>query len=131
MTQYEELEDQRGDQARDEKQRDFYRPQAGNPRNDMYGAGDRPAGSRPQMIATVGQDNAEINYREYAVIGRLAVERDLSTRLIPFAWWMQLTTGGRRIISCFRRRRGYYFSRADLNLPMEKHASFVRVEEAR
>jgi protein involved in polysaccharide export with SLBB domain len=78
------------------------------------------------MIAAVGQNNAEINW-EYAVIERLD-DHDLSTRLIPF-----------RLVNAIDNRASpdnqllragdvvTIFSRADLNLPIEKHASFVRV----
>ena len=98
----------------------------GDQRNDMSGASDRSANSRTTMIATVGQNNAEINW-EYAVIERLD-EHDLSTRLIPF-----------RLVNAIDNRASpdnqllragdvvTIFSRADLDLPMEKHASFVRV----
>jgi protein involved in polysaccharide export with SLBB domain len=100
--------------------------QAGELRNDASGFGDRSASSRTTMIATVGQNNAEINW-EYAVIERLD-EHDLSTRLIPF-----------RLVNAIDNRASAdnqllragdvvtIFSRADLNLPIEKHASFVRV----
>ena len=97
-----------------------------NQRNDMSGGGDRLGNSRTTMIANVGQNNAEINW-EYAVIERLD-EHDLSTRLIPF-----------RLVNAIDNRASAdnqllragdvvtIFSRADLDLPMEKHASFVRV----
>ena len=49
------------------------------------------------MIATVGRNNAEINW-EYAVIERLD-EHDLSTRLIPFRLVAQSITGPPQIIS--------------------------------
>lgn len=95
-------------------------------RNDMSGASDRSGNSRTTMIATVGRNNAEINW-EYAVIERLD-EHDLSTRLIPF-----------RLVNAIDNRASAdnqllragdvvtIFSRADLDLPVEKHASFVRV----
>ena len=97
-----------------------------NQRNDMSEGGDRLGNTRATMIATVGQNNAEINW-EYAVIERLD-EHDLSTRLIPF-----------RLVNAIDNRASAdnqllragdvvtIFSRADLDLPMEKHASFVRV----
>jgi protein involved in polysaccharide export with SLBB domain len=100
--------------------------QAGNQNNDVAGSGDRLASSGSTMIATVGRNNAEINW-EYAVIERLD-EHDLSTRLIPF-----------RLVNAIDNRASpdnqllragdvvTIFSRADLNLPIEKHASFVRV----
>jgi polysaccharide biosynthesis/export protein len=100
--------------------------QPGNQPNDKSPSSDHQANSRTPMIATVGQNNAEINW-EYAVIERLD-EHDLSTRLIPF-----------RLVNAIDHRGSpddqqlkagdvvTIFSRADLDLPVEKHASFVRV----
>ena len=97
-----------------------------NQRTDMSGSGDSSGNTRPTMIATVGQNNAEINW-EYAVIERLD-DHDLSTRLIPF-----------RLVNAIDNRASAdnqllragdvitIFSRADLDLPIEKHSSFVRV----
>jgi protein involved in polysaccharide export with SLBB domain len=87
---------------------------------------DQADGGRSRLVASIGQNSAEINW-EYALIERLD-EHDLSTRLIPFrlasvlddpasADNQQLKPGDVVTI----------FSRADLELPMEKHASFVRV----
>ena len=78
------------------------------------------------MIDTVGRNNAEINW-EYAVIERLD-EHDLSTRLIPFR--LVNAIDNRASVDNQLLRAGdvvTIFSRADLDLPMEKHASFVRV----
>jgi protein involved in polysaccharide export with SLBB domain len=98
----------------------------GNQRDDVSPASDRSENSRSTMIASVGQNNAEINW-EYAVIERLD-DHDLSTRLIPF-----------RLVNAIDNRTSpdnqvlragdvvTIFSRADLDLPTEKHASFVRV----
>ena len=95
-------------------------------RNDRSTSSDRSGNTRTTMIATVGQNNAEINW-EYAVIERLD-EHDLSTRLISF-----------RLVNAIDNRASAdnqllragdvvtIFSRADLDLPIEKHASFVRV----
>jgi polysaccharide biosynthesis/export protein len=77
-------------------------------------------------IASIGKNSAEINW-DYAVIERLD-QRDLSTHLIPFRLAaamddpsspdnQELKPGDTVTI----------FARADLELPMEKHASFVRV----
>ena len=123
------FEDQSTDQAVDQQRTDM----SGAPdqpgdqqRNDMSGTGDRSGNPRMTMIATVAQNNAEINW-EYAVIERLD-EHDLSTRLIPF-----------RLVNAIDNRTSpdnqllmagdvvTIFSRADLDLPIEKHASFVRV----
>ena len=110
-------DDQRTDQPTD---------RLDNQRNDMSATSDQSESSRPTMIATVGQNNAEINW-EYAVIERLD-DHDLSTRLIPF-----------RLVNAIDNRASpdnqllragdviTIFSRADLDLPIEKHASFVRV----
>jgi polysaccharide biosynthesis/export protein len=86
----------------------------------------RSAGEDSTAITSIGQNSAEINW-EYAVIERLD-ERDLSTRLIPFRLSSaidnpaspdnQLLKPGDVIT---------IFSRADLELPLEKHALFVRV----
>jgi polysaccharide biosynthesis/export protein len=97
-----------------------------NQRNEISADSDRSGNSRTTMIATVGQNSAEINW-EYAVIERLD-DHDLSTRLIPF-----------RLVNAIDNRASpdnqllragdvvTIFSRADLDLPIEKHASFVRV----
>jgi protein involved in polysaccharide export with SLBB domain len=135
--------DQNGNQQADQygnEQVDQY----GNPRTDQPGnaqAGQREVlhsnqpgnrsndqfwNARTPIIDTVGQISAEINW-EYALIERLD-ERDLSTHLIPFrlagaidnptSQDNQLLKAGDVIT---------IFSRADLELPMEKHTSFVQV----
>jgi protein involved in polysaccharide export with SLBB domain len=105
----------------------------GNQRTDAYGnqrtgafGTDQPDQAGSRTTNSIGQNSAEINW-EYALIERLD-ERDLSTRLIPFNLGNaidnpasadnQLLKAG-DVVSIF--------SRADLELPMEKHASFVRV----
>jgi protein involved in polysaccharide export with SLBB domain len=92
----------------------------GNPRTDERRA------PRASMIEAIGQNSAEINW-EYAVIERLD-DRDLSTRLIPFRLANaiddhssvdnQLLNPGDVVT---------VFARSDLELPMEKRASFVRL----
>jgi polysaccharide biosynthesis/export protein len=123
-----QFEDQSTDQSGDRRadQEDQPTGHLDNQRNDMSEAGDQSGNTRTTMIATVGQNNAEINW-EYAVIERLD-EHDLSTRLIPF-----------RLVNAIDNRASAdnqllragdvvtIFSRADLDLPIEKHASFVRV----
>jgi polysaccharide biosynthesis/export protein len=123
-----QFEDQSTDQSGDRRadQEDQPTGHLDNQRNDMSAAGDQSGNTRTTMIATVGQNNAEINW-EYAVIERLD-EHDLSTRLIPF-----------RLVNAIDNRASAdnqllragdvvtIFSRADLDLPIEKHASFVRV----
>ena len=101
---------------------------SGNTQTDVQGnpRTDQPEAGSSKTVAGIGQNSAEINW-EYALIERLD-ERDLSTRLIPFnlgnaldspssAGNQQLKPGDVVTI----------FSRTDLELPMEKHASFVRV----
>jgi protein involved in polysaccharide export with SLBB domain len=77
-------------------------------------------------IASVGKNSAEINW-DYAVIERLD-PRDLSTHLIPFRLTVaiddraspdNLVLEPRDVVTIF--------ARADLELPMEKHAVFVRL----
>jgi polysaccharide export outer membrane protein len=124
-----QFEDQSTDQPGNQRTDQLENQPTANPdnrRNDMSEGGDRSGNSRTTMIATVGQNNAEINW-EYAVIERLD-EHDLSTRLIPF-----------RLVNAIDNRASpdnqllragdvvTIFSRADLDLPIEKHASFVRV----
>jgi protein involved in polysaccharide export with SLBB domain len=126
--------------------------QYGNPQVDQYGnprtdqSGNAKAGqsgiqhanqlgnqsyyqsgnARVPIIETVGQNSAEINW-EYALIERLD-ERDLSTRLIPFNLARAIdnpTSPDNQLLKS--RDVVTIFSRADLDLPMEKHASFVRL----
>lgn len=128
---------QRSDQSSSDQYDDY--DQNGRSQNDRLDA--QPAGQvqrpgdqqrpvdetqRTPLIDTVGRNSAEINW-EYAVIERID-EHDLSTRLIPFRLASaidnaastdnQLLMAGDVVT---------IFSRADLDLPMEKHASFVRV----
>ncbi len=112
------------DQARQDPDRSSYQNTPGNQQRtdqrDANGAADS------QAVTSIGRNSAEINW-EYALIERLD-ERDLSTRLIPFRLASaiddpnsadnQLLKPGDVIT---------IFSRADLELPMEKHATFVRV----
>jgi protein involved in polysaccharide export with SLBB domain len=82
------------------------------------------AGSR--TVASIGQNSAEINW-EYALIERLD-ERDLSTRLIPFNLGDALDKPASSDNQILKPGDVVtVFSRADLELPMEKRASFVRV----
>jgi polysaccharide biosynthesis/export protein len=77
-------------------------------------------------IATIGKISAEINW-EYAVIERLD-ERDLSTHLIPFRLATALDDHASADNQLLRPGDVLtIFSRADLELPVEKHAIFVRV----
>ena len=124
----------------------------GNPRSDAFGSspaegfgnrGQNPVAADPTdalgnpraerakgigsgTIASIGQNSAEINW-DYALVERLD-ERDLSTRLIPFNLGNALDSpegADNRLLE--PGDVVTVFSRADLELPMEKHASFVRV----
>ena len=82
--------------------------------------------ARTKIIDTIGQNNAEINW-EYALIERLD-ERDLSTLLIPFNLARAIDNPTSPDNQLLRSRDVVtIFSRADLDLPMEKHSSFVRL----
>ena len=84
------------------------------------------ADSDEPTVATVGKISAEINW-EYAVIERLD-RRDLSTHLVPFRLASAIddhASADNQILMAGDVVT--IFSRADLELPMEKHAFFVRV----
>jgi protein involved in polysaccharide export with SLBB domain len=94
--------------------------QPGNQRNGLYW------NSRTPIIDTVGKISAEINW-EYALIERLD-ERDLSTHLIPLRLASAIdnpTSPDNQFLKAGDVIT--VFSRADLELPIEKHASFVQV----
>ena len=100
----------------------------GNPTaNSSEDAGaDRPQGAGSRTIASIGQNSAEINW-EYALIERLD-EQDLSTRLIPFNLGNALNNSTAADNQLLKPGDVVtIFSRADLELPMERHASFVRI----
>ncbi len=107
--------DQRVERAGDRQSTQFAKPEA-----------DQTEETHASIIETVGKNSAEINW-EYAVIERLDLH-DLTTQLIPFRLASavddrsssdnQLLKAGDTVT---------IFSRADLELPMEKHSSFVRV----
>jgi protein involved in polysaccharide export with SLBB domain len=81
-------------------------------------------GSR--TVSTIGENSAEINW-DYALIERLD-ERDLSTRLIPFNLGNALDNPASADNEQLKPGDVVtVFSRADIELPMEKHASFVRI----
>ena len=82
--------------------------------------------SRTPMMESIGKNSAEINW-EYAVIERLD-DQDLSTRLIPFRLASVINdhaSGDNQLLKAGDVVT--IFSRADLETPMEKHASFIRV----
>jgi protein involved in polysaccharide export with SLBB domain len=82
--------------------------------------------SRTSMIESVGRNSAEINW-EYAVIERLD-DHDLSTRLIPFRLASAVDTPASTDNQSLKAGDVVtIFSRADLELPIEKHSSFVRL----
>jgi protein involved in polysaccharide export with SLBB domain len=87
---------------------------------------DQPGSDASRVIATIGRNSAEINW-EYALIERLD-ERDLSSHLIPFNLGNALDNHDAADNQSLKPGDVVtIFSRADLELPMEKHASFVRV----
>jgi protein involved in polysaccharide export with SLBB domain len=116
-----------GDQRRNvygDQRRNVYGDQPGNTSGDQRG--DQPEDLGSRKIPGIGQNSAEINW-EYALIERLD-DRDLSTRLIPF----RLANAIDNPVSADNQplKAGdvvTIFSRADIELPMERHASFVRV----
>jgi len=78
------------------------------------------------MMTDIAQTNAEINW-DYAVIERLD-ERDLSTRLIPFNLGNAIDNPASSDNQLLKVGDVItVFSRKDLPLPMEKHATFVQV----
>jgi len=100
----------------------------GNPRTDALGnpstGQSQNAGSR--TVDAIGKNSAEINW-EYALIERLD-DRDLSTHLIPFNLGNALDRPASADNQALQPGDVItIFSRADLELPMEKHAIFVRV----
>jgi protein involved in polysaccharide export with SLBB domain len=100
----------------------------GNPRADALGnpQGDQPGGTGSRTVASFGMNSAEINW-DYALVERLD-ERDLSTRLIPFNLGAALDNPASAENPPLKPGDVItIFSRADIELPMEKHASFVRV----
>ena len=110
--------------------------QFGDQRTDAFGKpysetaanlhDDQPETAGSITVAGIGKNSAEINW-EYALIERLD-ERDLSTRLIPFNLGNALdnpTSADNQTL-----KPGdlvTVLSRADLELPMEKHATFVTI----
>jgi len=112
------------DQARQDLDTSSYQDRPGNQqRTDQR---DASGDTGFQAVSSIGKNSAEINW-EYALIERLD-ERDLSTRLIPFRLASAIDdphSAGNQLL-----KPGdvvTIFSRADLELPMEKHATFVRV----
>jgi len=100
----------------------------GNQRTGAFGnqSTDQPGETDFRTTAFIGQNSAEINW-EYALIERLD-EHDLSTRLIPFNLGNALDNPASADNQLLKPGDVVsIFSRADLKLPMEKHASFVRV----
>jgi protein involved in polysaccharide export with SLBB domain len=87
---------------------------------------DDGTGNSEGVIGTIGKNSAEINW-EYAVIERLD-EHDLSTRLIPFRLAGAVdfpNSADNQVLKAGDVVT--IFSRADLELPMEKHSTFVRI----
>jgi protein involved in polysaccharide export with SLBB domain len=89
-------------------------------RPDQFGA------ERTDIADTVGTNSAEINW-EYAVIERLD-DRDLSTQLIPFRLASAIdnpASSDNQVLKAGDILT--IFSRANLELPMDKHSAFVRL----
>jgi protein involved in polysaccharide export with SLBB domain len=87
---------------------------------------DQTVNLRTPIIDTVGKTSAEINW-DYALIERLD-EHDLSTRLIPFNLAGAInnpTSPDNQYLKAGDVVT--IFSRTDLELPMDKHALFIRV----
>ena len=77
-------------------------------------------------MTSIGKNSAEINW-EYALIERLD-ERDLSTQLIPFRLSSAIDDPASAANQVLKPGDVVtIFSRADLELPMDKHATFVRI----
>jgi protein involved in polysaccharide export with SLBB domain len=84
------------------------------------------AGQYPDPMIGIGETSAEINW-EYAVIERLD-PRDLSTRLIAFNLGEAIDRpAGEDNQALEPGDVMTIFARKDLELPLDKHASFVRV----
>lgn len=115
--------DQRSNRTMDQRSGQLMDVPAGRNRKPLD---DKTAKSRTSMIDAVGQNSAEINW-EYAVIERLD-DQDLSTQLIPF----RLASAIKDPASADNQllKAGdvvTIFSRADLELPIEKHSTFIQV----
>jgi protein involved in polysaccharide export with SLBB domain len=83
-------------------------------------------GGKSRAVTSIGSNSAEINW-EYALIERLD-ERDLSTQLIPFRLASAIDDPASAANQVLKPGDVVtIFSRADLELPVDKHASFVRV----
>jgi len=83
-------------------------------------------GGKSRAVTSIGKNSAEINW-EYALIERLD-ERDLSTQLIPFRLASAIDDPASAANQVLKPGDVVtIFSRADLELPVDKHASFVRV----
>jgi protein involved in polysaccharide export with SLBB domain len=102
---------------------------AGDRRTDALGnprTGQQEDAASSRIVSSIGQNSAEINW-EYALIERLD-EHDLSTRLIPFRLSGAIDNPSSADNQLLKPGDVVtIFSRADLELPMEKHAAFVRV----
>ena len=97
-----------------------------NQRNQSKDQSENTRTPRIPIVDTIGQNTAEINWG-YALIERLD-ERDLSTRLIPFNLADAINNPASPDNQSLKPGDVVtIFSRADIDLPMEKHASFIRV----
>ncbi len=121
--------DQRSSQVMDQRTGQSTEQRSGqimNQQTSQSGPADQTGPSRTSMIESVGQNSAEINW-EYAVIERLD-DQDLSTRLIPFRLASAINDSASADNQLLRAGDVVtIFSRSDLELPVEKHSSFIRV----
>jgi len=118
-----EVEKQRSGQAMNQRPQQDMNQRADQARNSLANQTDA---SRTSMIESIGQNSAEINW-EYAVIERID-DQDLSTRLIPFRLASAINdpaSGDNQLLKAGDVIT--ILSRADLELPIEKHSSFIRV----
>ncbi len=98
----------------------------GSPRTDALGNPHADQGADFGTTSSIGRNSAEINW-QYALIERLD-EHDLSTNLIPFNLGKALDDPASADNQLLKPGDVVtIFSRADLELPMEKRASLVRV----
>ena len=103
--------------------------QSGRSSTDQFSENRQMSTSEPDpkaAIEAIGKNSAEINW-EYAVIERLD-DQDLSTHLIPFRLASAIDDRASKENQALKPGDIVtIFSRVDLELPMEKHAAFVRV----
>jgi len=109
-------------------------PQPGSDRSSADQATDasgkpriyQPGDTGSKTVASIGQNSTEVNW-QYALIERLD-EHDLSTQLIAFNLGNALDNSGSADNQLLKPGDVVtIFSRKDIDLPMERHALYVRV----